>query len=270
MHHLSSTPHLPAGYRFLLALSSALLVHILILSGLPFPSSKPEPPHNTIQVALATASPASKASKATTATTPPTNRNPEFKIPIPDKTPPDTTAKPRVSRSAKSPDLAETRSKPASQKPQSRPQISSTRTPAPDTSSEQMTPRTREQAPSPNENLAKDQNTLTSEAPVKQDPYVALLAVQLAKATEGMRGIAKASNEASKTGESVVTVEVELGLLDNGALTQARIVKSSGDKRIDKAAYRAALAASPYPAPPAGNKAKNRFVVELKLAPERL
>jgi protein TonB len=65
-------------------------------------------------------------------------------------------------------------------------------------------------------------------------------------------------------------MEVELQLLGNGALTRARVLTSTGIERIDEAAYRAALAASPYPQPPNGGASRNRFEVELLFTPKRL
>jgi len=67
-----------------------------------------------------------------------------------------------------------------------------------------------------------------------------------------------------------VAMEVELQLLGNGALTRARVLKSTGIKPIDEAAYRAALAASPYPQPPKDSGSANRFEVELLFTPKRL
>ena len=64
-----------------------------------------------------------------------------------------------------------------------------------------------------------------------------------------------------------VAMEIELQLLNNGALTRARVLKSTGLTRIDDAAYRASLAASPYPEPPAGGQ--NRFEIELVFSPNR-
>ncbi|MBW0148853.1 energy transducer TonB [Marinobacter sp. CAU 1620] len=62
---------------------------------------------------------------------------------------------------------------------------------------------------------------------------------------------------------------MELELLKSGALTSARILKSTGFKRLDDAVYRAALAASPYPEPPSAKAGGNRFEVELIFAPKR-
>ena len=58
--------------------------------------------------------------------------------------------------------------------------------------------------------------------------------------------------------------------MKNGTLTRARVTKSTGIKRIDEAAYRAALAASPYPEPPPNNESQDRFEVELVFSPKRL
>jgi protein TonB len=65
-------------------------------------------------------------------------------------------------------------------------------------------------------------------------------------------------------------MDVELQLLGNGALTRARILNSTGIEGIDAAAYRAALAASPYPEPPEDGREGNRFEVELVFTPKRL
>ncbi|GGC81237.1 hypothetical protein GCM10011362_32290 [Marinobacter halophilus] len=62
-------------------------------------------------------------------------------------------------------------------------------------------------------------------------------------------------------------MELELRILANGALTRARVVKSTGLPGIDDAAYRAALTASPYPRPVGENT--DRFEVKLVFTPKR-
>lgn len=106
--------------------------------------------------------------------------------------------------------------------------------------------------------------TRLMESPAELDPYVVKLAIHLARQLEELR--VPAMSELTET----VAMEVELQLLGNGALTRARVLKSTGIRRIDEAAYRAALAASPYPQPPNDGGSRNRFEVELLFTPKRL
>ncbi len=66
------------------------------------------------------------------------------------------------------------------------------------------------------------------------------------------------------------TMEIELHLLESGALTRVRVIRPTGIEQIDSAAYRAALSASPYPEPPPDQGGKSRFEVKLVFAPSRL
>ncbi len=106
--------------------------------------------------------------------------------------------------------------------------------------------------------------TRVTESPGELDPYVVKLAVHLAHQLEELRV------PAMRSLTDTVAMEVELRLLGNGALTRARVLKSTGIKTIDEAAYRAALAASPYPQPPKDGGSANRFEVELLFTPKRL
>ncbi|WP_240339420.1 energy transducer TonB [Marinobacter sp. BW6] len=106
--------------------------------------------------------------------------------------------------------------------------------------------------------------TRITESPAELDPYVVKLATHLAHQLEELK--VPAMRDLTET----VAMEVELQLLGNGALTRARVLKSTGIRRIDEAAYRAALAASPYPQPPKDGGSPNRFEVELLFTPKRL
>jgi protein TonB len=64
--------------------------------------------------------------------------------------------------------------------------------------------------------------------------------------------------------EKVLSVELELNLMYNGAVVGAKITKSSGNDGLDQRVYRAALAASPYPEPPSSPAKQQRFRVEVK------
>lgn len=98
-------------------------------------------------------------------------------------------------------------------------------------------------------------------SPIENDPYLILLATHLAQTLEQQRvpAITKL--------ERAVTMELELRILQNGALTRARVVQSTGLSGIDDAAYRAALAASPYPEPK--GETTDRFEVTLVFTPKR-
>jgi protein TonB len=70
--------------------------------------------------------------------------------------------------------------------------------------------------------------------------------------------------------KEVRRIRLELYLMANGTLTRARVMTSSGIESMDSAAYRAALAASPYPEPPRGKKGKGgeeRFEVDVEVTP---
>lgn len=111
---------------------------------------------------------------------------------------------------------------------------------------------------------AEQSITRVTNSPVERDPYLVALATHLARQLEQAR--VPAVRKLSRT----VSMNVELHLLGNGALTRAKILNSTGIEGIDEAAYRAALAASPYPRPPEGEDNLNRFEVELVFTPKRL
>lgn len=102
----------------------------------------------------------------------------------------------------------------------------------------------------------------TAEQP-EETSYLDRLAEQIS------RELAKRPVPTPRELPEAITVEVELQLMKNGVLTRASITRSSGYERVDQAAYRGALSASPYPPPEAGG-AGNRFRVELVFSPERL
>lgn len=69
--------------------------------------------------------------------------------------------------------------------------------------------------------------------------------------------------------DSAVYVTVELQLMSNGTLVRADLTRRSGVDSLDRAAYQAALGASPYPEPPHSN-GRQRYRVNLVFSPERL
>ncbi|MBE0486011.1 TonB family protein [Marinobacter sp.] len=97
--------------------------------------------------------------------------------------------------------------------------------------------------------------------PSEQDSYLILLATHLAETLEHQR--VPAISRLKET----VTMQFELRILPKGALTRARVVQSTGLPGIDEAAYRAALAASPYPEPE--EEKTDRFEVTLVFTSKR-
>lgn len=251
----SNANGLPAGYRIGLAISGALLVHTLLLSGLSSPLHPTEDPAHRVTVelitpGLATQSQDTAAPNPGVATTPePDNRDARTEI----ASAPDFTAKRWDPGPAPAPEQTQTQSRsPDTSKASA---ISSSRgsvSPPANAGQQAVEP-----APGPVATA-----TQITQSPDETDPYLTKLAVHLGYELEKLQ-----EPTVTQLTERVA-MEIELNLLGNGALTRARIVKSTGMRTIDEAAYRAALAASPYPEPPANGK--SRFEVELVFSPNRL
>lgn len=242
---------LPARYRIALALSLALLIHTLLLSGIPSPVREQQEAHReSLKFEL--------IPPGTDETSRPGPQSDATSRPIPPI--------PRFTAEPVEPII--TRQKPA---PSDAPRQSASEPPAlkPETpentrkSTASNSARAGEIA-QPEVQATDTTVTRITKSPVEQDPYVVILATHLARELEQAR--VPAMRELSRT----VAMEVELQLLGNGALTRARVLKSTGIEGIDEAAYRAALAASPYPRPPEGENSQNRFEVELVFTPKRL
>lgn len=241
---------LPATYRIAVAIPLALLLHTLIfvLIGLDPLTEEVEP--DMIRVTLSrTGDVASPASTPATAEAPVI---PVSEVQAPDSVPEVVTseASPRTQPSPR-----ETTPKPVQQ--ESRPIPA-----APPSIEQAATAEDSEGERGQTDNI--DDITQLSE-PAPETSYIDLLAARIVRyATPYFAD----SNRAELTG--VKTVEVELQLMSNGALIGASITQRSGDAILDRAAYRGALGASPYPEPPAGNREGNRFRVTIKFAPERI
>lgn len=248
MAEKSSPNALPASYRLGLAVSLALLFHTLLLSGVPTPLEEQMEAHRE-SVSFQLVSPGARETIASVPEKSGAHRRapqiPPFEVePLKPENPPEpervTTRQPETS----SP-VADTNS------PNNGPARASTSTRAgkkPEHSQEKM----------------EQSITRITESPAKVDPYVVKLATHLARSLEELRV------PAMRSLAETVAMKVELQLLENGALTRARVLKSTGIASIDEAAYRAALAASPYPQPPEGDANRNRFEVELLFTPKRL
>ncbi len=253
MLEFGSNNSLPAKYRIALALSLAFLVHTLVLSGVPSPLTAPD--HHRQALCFELVEPGLNAAPEAAAhiSQPKPVRNPHFDVPSQPE-PVVTTQHSSRKTHPNEPEPDSGPSQPVAEKPRSTPAPpSATRTPSP-VGSEAPAASVRK-----SEQLAR-----ITESPSERDPYLIKLATHLGRQLESERiptmgALAKAT-----------TMEIELQLLGNGALTRARVIKSTGNQQIDDAAYRAALAASPYPEPPASNSDQHRFEIELVFTPTRL
>lgn len=256
-----STASPPAQYRIALAVSLALLVHTLVLSALPLLFERSEQVNSTLTVELV--SPGQRPAPQTPAdagpqSEPPPERNPEFDIaPRPATVPAPTSAR------ASKPDTAS----PAPVPPAPSPPTPSTQQPtaqAPNStaSARNSAPATAGVPTTPETEAAPADITRITRSPAETDDYIVSLATRIAG--ELKRSRIRAVHALTQP----VAMEVELQLMQSGVLTRARVIRSSGVDEIDAAAYRAALAASPYQQVP-DNEERTRFRVELVFSPER-
>lgn len=237
---------LPAPYRIALAISLALFLHTLGLSAIPLLPEPTEQPAPTMTVLLVP--PGSRA-------TPKTIAGPE-----------DTEIRADAPAAAKA--TATSRQTPPRTRPEPAPSASP---PSDETVPAAETARKSAPSPSTTAGIPSDSPAPQSrsdivqltEAPGETDAYVIRLAARIA------RELKRSRLPALRTLTAPVAMEIELHLMGNGALTRANVYRSSGMEAIDGAAYRAALAASPYPEPP-GREEGQRYRVELLFSPERL
>lgn len=249
-HH---APSIPVPYRITLALSLAFMVHIFLLAGLPSPLQEARELSQRLVFKLSSPSALPAADSAPATKSRPEARNPEFNVkPWPPQV---VTTAPQATARPKSPERNEQPRQRPAEEPQQRPEAAPSPAAAASSRSTQSAP-----SPSLDEKVAEQIQRIT-ESPAEQDPYLIKLAVHLAETLEQLR--VPAMSELRET----VVMTLELRILDNGALTRARIQESTGIDRIDQAAYRAALAASPYPRPE-GEKS-DRFEVKLVFTPKR-
>ena len=243
-------PSIPASYRLILAISLALTVHTLLLAGLPSPLREAREFSHRLVFTLQ--SPASEASTASSpnAAEPKLPRNPDFTVETPEQITTDSANRPVA-------EPVSTQTARPSPEPATRTETSRPHSQPHPASPEAMT-STPSNSTSTDEPEAIQRITLS---PSEQDPYLILLATHLAEQLEQERVPAIAGLQ------ETLTMALELRLLANGALTRARVVESTGVQGIDDAAYRAALAASPYPEPK--GEERDRFEVQLVFTPKR-
>lgn len=234
----------PASYRIGLALSFALLLHIFLFAGLAFPSLETQDFSHRLVFTLS--SPNSQPSLQSTPT--PSAQQPlrhtEFSVTPHREQPPQSTARAEQTTPASAPKRQDTLHQP-----------SSTRAVTAETATAQSSQRHTSQHES--EETIQRITRSTSE----QDPYLIKLAVHLAEELQKLR--VPAISQLNETKE----MTLELRILANGALTRAQVKETTGIANIDRAAYRAALSASPYPKPV--GEASDRFDVKLVFTPKR-
>ncbi len=265
-----SVPHpsakgLPDSYRLALALSIAILLHTLFLSGLPFPQPDAPEHHHRLTLELLTSD--STAAKPSQPAPPadaepreqPGERNPRFEIhePAAEIPPAPTPLTSTSSRTVAKPSQGE--APPLRNQVKPEPEERQPHPPKPASVARQAGEPRGIQDETENTEL-----TRITQSPNQEDPYLIRLAAHLARQLERLR--VPAVTQLTDTAR----MEIELQIMGNGALTRASVVKSTGIRSVDEAAYRAALAASPYPEPPADSKSGDRFEVELVFSPKRL
>lgn len=251
---------LPGTYRITLAISVALLLHTLVMAALPFTMPDTESHRHTVRVSLI--NPGSEPSPEATAST-----TGESSQPSTDRT----ATEPAQSRPASRPDIVATDS--SRRNTRSRAQEQAPTTPAPQTTATELPAQTapsREASatvagsPEPPAREKPETVTRVTQSPRDVDPYMASLAIHIGKELD------KRPVPSSRSVTEPVISQLELKLLPSGALTSARVTRSTGFSEIDQAVYQAALLASPYPKPPEKYSGRKRFRIELIFAPERL
>ncbi len=258
MLEYGSVTGLPGKYRITLAISIALLLHTLVMSALPFTPAETESHRRTVRVELV--SPGSEPSfeniasaAAQTHENQPAGAAPEAANSPPGTRPDIVTLKSpsKQNHAAGEPSRSPSREQPSDQPPeQSAPSRDSA------ASAAGIPEATAESEPEP--------ITQISRSPEQTDPYLVSLAARVGREL-GNRPV-PSSHRVAKP----VTLELELQLMGGGALTSAKVTRSTGFQEIDKAVYQAALLASPYPEPPEEHSGRKRFRVELIFTPERL
>ncbi|MDL0430581.1 TonB family protein [Marinobacter sp. TBZ242] len=260
MLEYGSVTSLPGKYRITLAISIALLLHTLVMSVLPFTFPEKETRHRTVQVELLSpgSQPSSEVTTSTRRQTPESDRS-------------------QIAEESSDPDLqpalrSETQSQNSSRDGRTEPrdpsQPASLERSSEQSSAQPTQTQTATSAASGNPDATTEDQpepiTQISRQPQQTNPYLTSLAARVA------RELDKRPVPSSRRVRKPVTMELELRIMDSGALTSARVTRSTGFREIDQAVYQAALLASPYPEPPEENSEKGRFRVELIFTPERL
>ncbi len=249
---------LPGNYRIALALSVALLLHTLVMSVLPFTLPETEAHRRTVRVELI--SPGSEP--ATESTSPTASKVPETQPAdsSAEMASPEPSSRPEIA----TPDSSRNKDSEPGEAPQPSPQAQATDQPSADSAPARASTASAVGSPKTTAETEPEPITQITPSPRETDTYIASLAARVGKELD------KRPVPSSRQIAKPVTMELELTLMGSGALTSARVTRSTGFSDIDQTVYRAALLASPYPQPPDEYSGRKRFRVELIFSPERL
>ena len=247
MLEYGSVTGLPDKYRITLAISIALLLHTLVMAALPFTSPNLESHRQTVKVELVSPGSVPLAESAANATSPSSNQHESVAVESPQIDASQPRKREQTENSTPPPPTAVVEPQPEAQT----------------TPSRNSGATTAGNPKQPVENSPERITRITS-SPRDVDPYTTSLAVHIGKE------LGKRPVPSSRSVTKPVTSQIELKLLPSGALTNAKVTRSTGFNEIDRAIYQAALLASPYPEPPEEYSGRKQFRVELIFAPERL
>lgn len=247
MLEYGSVTGLPDKYRITLAISVALLLHTLVMAALPFVSPNLESHRQTVKVELVRPGDIPLPESAANATSPSSNQRESVAVESPQIDASQPRKREQTENSTPPPPTAVVEPQPEAQT----------------TPSRNSGATTAGNPKQPVENSPERITRITS-SPRDVDPYTTSLAVHIGKE------LGKRPVPSSRSVTKPVTSQIELKLLPSGALTNAKVTRSTGFNEIDRAIYQAALLASPYPEPPEEYSGRKQFRVELIFAPERL
>lgn len=252
MHYTGKPDLIPAKYRIALAVSLALFLHSLLgaLIALNLPD---QPAQDTSELSFILVPAGANASKASPASAPASDNEPE----------PDERRRGRLTPPVKTlplptPAPAETASHPGSAE-----------APSEDKPSEAPAPASKEAAPSiagmPSPVVGEDEAEVTEVGP--DEEKATDYETELARKISAELGRASVHLPSASARKQLKPIELEVQLMANGALIDARITDTSGNQGLDQSAVRAALRASPYPEPPEEDRSgalryQVRFLVE--------
>lgn len=250
----------PETYRITLAVSVALLAHTLLMAAFPF--ALPEHNHNPVivrvQLVPEGSMPAVETSPAQASS--PARATPftieEVQEAEPVRTVQSTSSpQPRsVPEPGPEPAAAPATRQTSETRNSTRLEPEAPSTPSPGANASQSRAAGARATP---QDKTEEDIKLESEAPSEKSSYLSLLVQTIARKAKIPR------LDDFEEGQ-ILSVELELNLMSNGALVGARITESSGNDGLDQRVYRAALAASPYPEPPSSGSRQQRFRVEVK------
>ncbi len=258
---------LPGTYRITLALSVAFLLHTLLMATFPFdlPEHNNNPVTVSVQLVQKGSTPSTVDSPAQAS--PPVRATPftveDILAPQSTRDIPTTTS-PQV-RSTPEPAVQQAPATETISKPQRQPRQEQQSEPAPQTRTS-MPSVAGEQAIR-QEDDQPEEFTMKSDEPTEELKYEAQLAKKISEHGVFSKGVARqllGFERGINDGQSnSMEIEIELKLMGNGTLVDAKITKSSGNRPLDELFYKAALGASPYPEPPSPDSGQRRFRVEV-------